>query len=67
MATVSYMQACREFFGVKTGQRPLEFGREVQALTQKDREEIAAGLVANGYEIDGATIAAAGSRLPAAV
>lgn len=61
------MQACREFFGVKEGQRPLDFGKEVQALTQKDRKEIADGLIANGYDIDPATIAAAGSKVPAAV
>lgn len=55
-AHVSFMHACQSFFGLHAGQRPLEFGKEIQALTDADRKEIAAGLAANGYSIDPATI-----------
>ncbi len=53
---VSFMQACREFFGMKDGQTALDFGREVHALSPKDRIEIAQGLRAIGFDIDKATI-----------
>ena len=56
---ISFMQACREFFGVREGQRPLDFGKEVQALAPADRQEIAAGLVANGFDINPDTVVAA--------
>jgi len=54
--TVSFMSACKDFFGLKPDQKPLEFGKELQALTNADRAEIAAGLVANGYNIDPSTV-----------
>lgn len=53
---VSFMKACNEFFGLLPDQKPIQFGKEIQALTDKDREEIAAGLAKNGYNIDPETI-----------
>lgn len=52
----SFMTACREFFGLLPNQTPIAFGKEIQALTQADRTEIAAGLVANGIDLDMATV-----------
>lgn len=54
--TVSFLAACQSFFGLKEGQRPIEFGKEIQALTNDDRKEIASGLVKNGYNIDPSTV-----------
>jgi len=54
--TKSFMTACREFFGLREGQKPIEFGKEIQALTNEDRVEIAEGLRKNGIEIDDATV-----------
>ena len=50
------MEACRKFFGVKEGQSAMDFGREVFALTNPDRVEIAAGLKLNGFNIFPETI-----------
>lgn len=52
---MTFMAACKDFFGLKEGQKPLEFGREVQALTAEDKAEIKSGLEKNGYEILQAT------------
>jgi hypothetical protein len=52
---VTFMQACREFFGLKDGQSGLDFGREVKALTPLDRVEIKSGLEKFGFEIIEAT------------
>jgi hypothetical protein len=49
--TKTFIGACKDFFGVKEGQKPLEFGKEVQALDADDRVEIATGLAALGYVI----------------
>ena len=54
--TVSFMSACKTFFGLMPGQGAMDFGRELLALTNPDRAEIAAGLAANGYNIDPKTI-----------
>lgn len=48
---MTFLAACRDFFGVREGQTALDFGKEIKALTPKDREEITAGLIQNGYEI----------------
>jgi hypothetical protein len=48
---LTFMAACRDFFGLKDGQTAMEFGKELKQLTDKDREEIKAGLAAIGYEI----------------
>lgn len=48
---LTFMQACRDYFGLLPGQTSLDFGKEVKALNDKDREEIAKGLEKQGYEI----------------
>jgi hypothetical protein len=48
---LSFMAACRDFFGLKEGQTALQFGQEIKQLTADDRKEIAAGLTAMGYKI----------------
>jgi len=51
MQKMTFMQACRDFFGLKEGQTALDFGREVKALNTEDRVEIKLGLEKQGYEI----------------
>lgn len=48
---MTFMAACRDFFGLKEGQSVMDFGKELKQLTDKDREEIKEGLKANGYEL----------------
>lgn len=37
---ISFMAACKQFFGLLPGQTSLEFGQEVKKLTQEDRDEM---------------------------
>ena len=53
---ISFLKACTEFFGLAPNQRPLDFGKEIMALTNEDRREIADGLMKAGYNIDPNTI-----------
>lgn len=53
---VTFMTACKDFFGFHPNQKPIEFGKEMLALTNADRQEIAAGLKKNGIDIDPASI-----------
>lgn len=53
MKEMTFMAACKEFFGLKPGQTSLDFGREIKELTTEDRHEIAKGLEAHGYKIVG--------------
>lgn len=46
MRELSFMSACKEFFGLKEGQTNLDFGKEVKALTQQDRLDMQPGLEA---------------------
>lgn len=48
---MTFMQACRDYFGLLPGQSSMDFGREVKALNDTDRKEIIEGLVKQGYEI----------------
>ena len=48
---MSFMAACRDFFGLKEGQTAMDFGKELKELTEADRSEIKAGLSQLGYEI----------------
>lgn len=41
---LTFMSACREFFGQKEGQTTLDFGKEVKALTMEDRKDLTPGL-----------------------
>jgi len=44
MEKISFMSACKEFFGVREDQTLPQFGQEVKALTPDDRKEMAPGL-----------------------
>ena len=48
---MTFMAACKDFFGLKEGETSMQFAQEIKALTEQDRAEIRAGLVQNGYEI----------------
>ncbi len=48
---LTFMAACKDFFGIKEGQTSMQFAQEIKALTAEDRVEIGAGLAQNGYEI----------------
>ncbi len=48
---MTFMSACRDFFGLLPGQTALQFGAEIKALTPEDRAEIQAGLEQLGYKI----------------
>ncbi len=48
---MTFMAACKDFFGLKSGQTALDFGKEIKALTDSDKAEIKAGLEKHGYEI----------------
>jgi hypothetical protein len=37
MKHVTFIMACREFFGIKTGQTLQDFAAEVRSLTQEDK------------------------------
>ena len=43
---ISFVTACVRFFGKLPGQTNLDVGKEVKALTPKDREEMIPGLEA---------------------
>jgi hypothetical protein len=49
--TMTFMQACGDYFGKKVGQTLAQFRDELKALTEKDREDLIAGLEQNGYKI----------------
>lgn len=38
----TFMAAAREFFGLKPGQTPIQFGQKIKALTPKDRADLTA-------------------------
>ena len=48
---MSFMSACRDFFGLHPGETALQFGQEIKQLTTEDRAEIKEGLEKLGYEI----------------
>lgn len=56
---MTFIAACRQFFGMKPGQSLTDFGKEIRELPQKDREEIAAELRKAGLDVD------AGEQQPA--
>jgi len=49
---MSFLGACRDFFGYKPGETGADFYRELKELTLHDRAEITAGLEQNGYKIE---------------
>lgn len=44
---MKFVEACRTFFGLKQGQSPMDFLKEIKQLTPEDRKEIAEGLSKN--------------------
>lgn len=48
---MTFMQACRDYFGLLPGQSAMDLGREVKALSEADRKEISEGLMKQGYEL----------------
>lgn len=48
---MTFMQACRDFFGLKAGQTNIQFAQEYKALPPEDRAEIRKGLEEKGYVI----------------
>jgi hypothetical protein len=50
-APMSFMAACRDFFGMKPNQRPLEFGAEIKALNEAERAYFRVELEKLGYTI----------------
>lgn len=52
MKEMGLLQAAIDFFGLRPGQSRMDFMRdEYKKLSEKDREEIKAGLEQNGYKI----------------
>lgn len=51
MRQLSFVAACKEFFGFKPGQTLIQFRDEIQALTPKDRIELAGMFKTIGIEI----------------
>lgn len=51
---MSFVAACKHYFGVLPGQTTLQFAAEVRALSDSDKAEIAQGLAALGYIIKSA-------------
>jgi hypothetical protein len=41
MALVSFVIACKRFFGIREGESLMDFNTEVKALTNADRAEMA--------------------------
>lgn len=48
---MSFVAACREFFGFREGTGLKDFSAELKALTDKDRVELKAEFAKIGYEI----------------
>lgn len=51
MEKKTFMSACRDYFGLLPSQKPIEFGKEVKALTPADREEFTEAFAKMGVEI----------------
>jgi len=44
MHEITFLAACKDFFGLKPGQTAVQFLQEVKGLTDTDREELKPGL-----------------------
>ena len=53
---VSFVIACKNFFGQRAGTTLKEFNEELKALSNKDRQELAVMLEAAGIKVDPATV-----------
>ncbi len=47
----SFMSAMIDFFGLLPDQTRMQFGKEIQKLSEEDKAEFRAGLEANGYAL----------------
>lgn len=52
MEQLSFVAACKRFFGFKDGQSISEFGRELKDLTHAEKLEIAQGMRAAGIDCE---------------
>lgn len=52
MVKMTFTKACLTYFGRLPGQTAIDFGREIKALTPKDREDLKKDFAAIGVEID---------------
>ena len=48
---LSFIAACRDYFGFKPGQGLMDFKKEIDELTAKDRADLTAMFKTVGYEI----------------
>ncbi len=48
---MTFMQACKDYFGLHVGQTSMQFAQEIKQLSEADRAEIKTGLEQNGYVI----------------
>lgn len=58
MEKVSFVVACKKFFGILPGQSLMDFQKEIKALTPKDKEELTAMFPSVGFEINAEKAAA---------
>jgi hypothetical protein len=58
MKRMSFVAACKDFFGIKPGQSSVEFMKEIKELSPKDRTDLIAMFPSVGYEIEGAALEA---------
>jgi hypothetical protein len=52
MQKMSFVKACKEFFGFKPEQKLAQFAEELKALTAKDRAELSGMFPSVGIEIE---------------
>lgn len=51
MEKVSFVVACKRYFGMKPEQTMGQFAQELKALTDKDRQDLKAMFPSVGYEV----------------
>lgn len=51
MKTMSFVLACKDYFGFKAGQTMTEFMNEIKALTTEDRDYFTREFAKVGYQI----------------
>lgn len=57
MKKMTFIAAMKDYFGMKSGQAPMDFLKEVKALTDEDRVYFRNLLPSVGYQIDDAIAA----------
>lgn len=51
MKSMTFVAACKDFFGMKQGQTATDFMKEIRELTPEDRTYLTALFPSVGYEI----------------